>query len=81
MEMYSYSSNQLQSKKLSKLSEMPPNFIVYLQLRVSLLKSMGEGLTGIKTHYKERNLPTNISAVKNYNINKGDDSLLKLWEQ
>lgn len=66
-----FSSNQLKS---NKLSEMPPNFIVYATTS-QFVKSMGEGLTGIKTHYKE-NLPTNISAVKNYNINKGDDSFL-----
>jgi len=66
-----FSSNQLKS---NKLSEMPPNFIVYATTS-QFVKSMGEGLAGIKTHYKEI-LPTNISAVKNYNINKGDDSFL-----
>ena len=66
-----FSSNQLKS---NKLSEMPPNFIVYATTS-QFVKGMGEGLTGIKTHYKD-NLPTNISAVKNYNINKGDDNFL-----
>ena len=66
-----FSSNQLKS---NKLSEMPLNFIVYATTS-QFVKSMGEGLTGIKTHYKE-NLPTNISAVKNYSINKGDDNFL-----
>jgi hypothetical protein len=40
-----------------------------------LVKNTGEGLTGIKTNFKG-NIPTNISAIKNYNINKNDDNFL-----
>jgi L-lactate utilization protein LutC len=66
-----FSSNQLKSWKLS---EMPQNFIVYATTS-QLVNDMGEGLTGIKIHHKG-NLPTNISAIKNYNINKNDDNFL-----
>ncbi|ARV14956.1 LUD domain-containing protein [Polaribacter sp. SA4-12] len=66
-----FSSNQLKS---SKLSEMPQNFIVYATTS-QLVNDMGQGLTGIKIHHKG-NLPTNISAIKNYSINKNDDNFL-----
>ena len=66
-----FSSNQLKS---TKLSEMPQNFIVYATTS-QLVNDMGQGLTGIKIHHKG-NLPTNISAIKNYNINKNDDNFL-----
>ena len=66
-----FSSNQLKS---SKLSEMPENFIVYATTS-QLVNDTREGLTGINSHYKG-NLPTNISSVKNYIINKKDDNLL-----
>ncbi len=66
-----FSSNQLKSTKLSELSE---NFIVYATTS-QLVKNTGEGLTGIKTNYKGA-IPTNISSVKNYEINKSDDNFL-----
>ncbi|KGL64173.1 LUD domain-containing protein [Polaribacter sp. Hel1_85] len=66
-----FSSNQLKS---FKLSEMPQNFIVYATTS-QLVNDMGQGLTGIKIHHKEK-LPTNISAIKNYSINKNDDNFL-----
>ena len=66
-----FSSNQLKSIKISK---MPQNFIVYATTS-QLVKDMGQGLTGIKIHHKA-NLPTNISAIKNYSINKNDDNFL-----
>jgi L-lactate utilization protein LutC len=66
-----FSSNQLKSVKLC---EMPQNFIVYATTS-QMVNDMGEGLTGIKTNYKD-NIPTNISAVKNYSINKNEDNLL-----
>ena len=66
-----FSSNQLKSKKLASLSE---HFIVYATTS-QLVKNTGEGLTGIKTNFKE-NIPTNISAIKNYSINKKDDNFL-----
>ena len=66
-----FSSNQLKSIKLSTMSQ---DFIVYATTS-QLVKDMGQGLTGIKINHKE-NLPTNISAIKNYNINKNDDNFL-----
>jgi len=66
-----FSSNQLKS---IKLSEMPQNFIVFATTS-QLVTDMGQGLTGIKINHKG-NLPTNISAVKNYNINNNDDNFL-----
>jgi len=62
-----FSSNQLKGCKISELSE---NFIVYATTS-QLVKSNGDGLTGIKTHYKG-NIPSNISAIKNYNPNSKD---------
>ena len=66
-----FTSNQLKS---IKLSAMPENFIVYATTS-QLVKDMGQGLTGIKINHKE-NLPTNISAIKNYDIDKNDDNFL-----
>lgn len=66
-----FSSNQLRSIKLTELSE---NFIVFANTS-QIVKNTGEGLTGIKTNFKEK-LPTNISSVKNYIINKNDDNFL-----
>lgn len=66
-----FSSNQLRSKKIASLSD---HFIVFATTS-QLVKNMGEGLTGIKTNFKG-NIPTNISAIKNYTINKKDDNFL-----
>jgi L-lactate utilization protein LutC len=66
-----FSSNQLKS---TKLFEYPENFIVYATTS-QLVKNTGEGLTGIKINNKE-NLPTNISSIKKYSINKNDDNFL-----
>jgi len=66
-----FSSNQLRSKKIASLSE---HFIVFATTS-QLVKNTGEGLTGIKTNFKG-NIPTNISAIKNYSINKKDDNFL-----
>jgi len=66
-----FSSNQLKSKKIASLSE---HFIVFANTS-QLVKNTGEGLTGIKTNFKD-NIPTNISAIKNYHINKKDDNFL-----
>lgn len=59
-----FSSNQLKEFKISELSE---NFIVYATTS-QLVKTKGESLTGIKTRY-QGNIPSNISAIKNYNLN------------
>ena len=66
-----FSSNQLKSKKIADLSD---HFIVYATTS-QLVKNTGQGLTGIKTNCKD-NIPTNISAVKNYSIKKNDDNFL-----
>ena len=66
-----FSSNQLGSNKLTSHSE---HFIVYATTS-QLVKDMGEGLTGIKTHFSG-NIPTNISSTTNYNIDAEDDSFL-----
>ena len=66
-----FSSNQLKSTKLSEFSE---NFIVFATTS-QLVKNTGEGLTGIKTNFKNA-LPTNISAVKDFEMNKEDDTSL-----
>ena len=66
-----FSSNQLKSKKIAALSD---HFIVYATTS-QLVKDTGQGLTGIKTNCKE-NIPTNISSVKNFTINKSEENLL-----
>ncbi|MCT4697985.1 LUD domain-containing protein [Tenacibaculum haliotis] len=66
-----FSSNQLGGNKLSSHSE---HFIVYATTS-QLVKNMGEGLTGIKTHFSG-NIPTNISAITNYKLEVEDDSFL-----
>lgn len=65
-----FSSNQLKSKRLSDLSN---HFIVYANTS-QLVRDTGEGLTGIKTNFSG-NIPTNISAIKNYNL-KNDDNFM-----
>ncbi|CAM1360484.1 conserved hypothetical protein [Tenacibaculum sediminilitoris] len=66
-----FSSNQLGSNKLATLSK---HFIVYATTS-QLVKNIGEGLTGIKTHFSG-NIPTNISSVKNYTFETEDDNFL-----
>jgi L-lactate utilization protein LutC len=66
-----FSSNQLGS---IKLREYPDNFIVYATTS-QLVKDTGQALTGIKANCTNK-IPTNISAVKNYIINKNDDNFL-----
>jgi len=66
-----FSSNQLQSKKISEFSD---NFIVFARTS-QLVENTGQALTGVKANAKHA-IPTNISAVKNYKINKTEDNLL-----
>ncbi|MGJ8744753.1 hypothetical protein [Polaribacter sp.] len=63
-----FSSNQLKSIKLAEFSE---NFIVFAKTS-QLVKDTSEGLTGIKIHNK-KDIPTNITSVKNYTTLKNDD--------
>jgi L-lactate utilization protein LutC len=66
-----FSSNQLKSKKITEFSE---NFIIYASTS-QIVNDTGQGLTGIKTNSK-KNLPNNISAIKNYTLKKSDDNFL-----
>ncbi len=66
-----FSSNQLKS---TKLNEMPDDFVVFATTS-QIVKDTGQGLTGIKRKNKE-NLPTNISSIRNYQLNNSDDSFL-----
>ncbi len=65
------SSNQLKETKISDLSD---DFIVYATTS-QLVNTKGESLTGIKTRYKG-NIPSNISAIKNYNPNCQDKDFM-----
>ncbi|WP_152287326.1 hypothetical protein [Flavicella marina] len=66
-----FSSNQLKEKKLHELSN---DFIVFAKTS-QLVKDMGQGLTGIKNNYKD-NIPTNISAVKNYKPEEDEENFI-----
>ncbi len=66
-----FSSNQLKS---TRLKEFPNNFIVFATTS-QLVNDTGQGLTGIKSNSKN-SLPTNISAVRHYDVNKTDDNFL-----
>jgi len=66
-----FSSNQLKSIPLKEFSN---NFIVFATTS-QLVKDTGQGLTGIKAKCKN-NLPTNISSIKNYNMDNNDDNFL-----
>ena len=64
------SSNQLREKKLT---ELPDNFII-LASTSQLVKSIGEGLKGIKE--KNRNsIPSNITTIKDFEPQKEKDFL------
>lgn len=67
-----FTSNQLRSNKIASLSN---NFIVYATTS-QLVKNISEGLTAIKTNFSG-NIPTNISAVKNYVVTDNNDDFLK----
>jgi hypothetical protein len=66
-----FSSNQLITHKISSLTD---DFIVFAKTS-QFVKDRGEGLTGIKTNCKE-SIPSNISAVRKYRIEKEDDNFL-----
>ena len=66
-----FSSNQLSTHKIASLTD---DFIVFAKTS-QLVKDTGQGLTGIKTNCKN-DIPTNISAVKNYTLEKEDDNFL-----
>lgn len=66
-----FSSNQIGDCRLSTLTN---NFIVFATTS-QIVKSKDESLTGIKLKYKG-NLPTNISPIKNYTLEKTEDNFL-----
>lgn len=66
-----FSSNQLRSVKLHQFSK---DFVVFAKAS-QLVRDTGEALTAIKTNYKD-NLPTNISAIKNYNFSLEDSDFM-----
>lgn len=66
-----FSSNQLKDYKIAELSD---NFIVYATTS-QIVSNSGEGLTGIKMRYSG-NIPSNISAIKNFNINSNNEDFL-----
>jgi len=66
-----FTSNQLASNKLSSFSD---NFIVYATTS-QIVKNTGEGLTCIKKRFSG-NIPTNISAIKNYKININEEDFM-----
>lgn len=66
-----FSSNQLSTHKIASLTD---NFIVFAKTS-KLVKDTGQGLTGIKTN-STKTIPTNISAIKNYTLEKQDDNFL-----
>lgn len=66
-----FSSNQLKELKLSSLSD---DFIVFAKTS-QFVKNMGEGLTGIKSNFKQ-NIPTNICAIKNFTKENDEQNYL-----
>lgn len=65
------SSNQINEKKLN---EFPDNFII-LSDTMKLKNTISEGLSEIKS--KSKNIPTNITTIKNFNVIKGDKDFLR----
>ena len=65
------SSNQINEKKLN---EFPDNLII-LSDTMKLKNTISEGLSEIKSNSK--NIPTNITSIKNFNVIKGDKDFLR----
>ena len=65
------SSNQINEKKLN---EFPDNLII-LSDTMKLKNNISEGLSEIKS--KNKNIPTNITTIKNFNVIKGDKDFLR----
>ena len=65
------SSNQINEKKLN---EFPDNLII-LSDTMKLKNTISEGLSEIKS--KSKNIPTNITTIKNFNVIKGDKDFLR----
>jgi len=67
-----FSSKQLKDYKLLQL---PKKFIVFAKTS-QLVNNKGESLTGIKNRYQKKGLPSNISAVKSYNLNEKSNDFM-----
>ena len=65
------SSNQINEKKLK---EFPDNLII-LSDTMKLKNTISEGLSEIKS--KSKNIPTNITTMKNFNVIIGDKDFLR----
>ena len=65
------SSNQINEKKLK---EFPDNLII-LSDTMKLKNTISEGLSEIKS--KSKNIPTNITTIKNFNVIIGDKDFLR----
>ena len=66
-----FSSNQISE---TKLKDLPVHFIVFAKTS-QILKNRDDALSNIKLKYK-KNIPSNISSVKNYNPNKKSDDFM-----
>jgi len=66
-----FTSNQISE---TKLQDLPIHFIVFAKTS-QIVKNRDDALTNIKLHYK-KNIPSNISSVKNYNPNKKSDDFM-----
>lgn len=66
-----FSSNQISE---TKLQDLPIHFIVFAKTS-QILKNRDDALTNIKATY-QKNIPSNISAVKKYNPNKKSDDFM-----
>lgn len=64
-----FSSNQIKEKRVSTLT----NDFIVLATTSQIVKNMGESLTGIKVKYSGKDLPTNISPIKNYTTHTNID--------
>ena len=65
------SSNQINEKRLN---EFPDNLII-LSDTMKLKNTISEGLSEIKS--KSKNIPTNITTIKNFNMINGDKDFLR----
>jgi len=66
-----FSSNQIGE---TKLNDLPVHFIVFARTS-QLVKNRDDALMSINAKYK-KNIPSNISSVKNYNPNKKSDDFM-----
>ena len=64
------SSNQINEKKLKEF----PDSLIILTDTMKLKNTISEGLSEIKS--KSKNIPTNITTIKNFNVIKGDKDFL-----